>query len=42
MTQVCLLTYHLLTFTTRLIIHVYYVYALVLFIRYCITVVVAF
>jgi len=33
---------HLVTFTTTLIIFVYYVYALVLFIEYCIVVLATF
>jgi hypothetical protein len=41
-THICLLNYHSFTFTTRLIIFLYYVYALVLFIQYCITVLVSF
>jgi len=41
-TQACLLSYHLLTFTTQLLIFVYYVYALVLLIQYCINLLATF
>jgi hypothetical protein len=36
--QASVLTYHVFTFNTSLIIFVYYVYALVLFVQYCISV----
>ena len=41
-TQDCLLSSDLLTFTTRLLIFVYYVYALVLLTQYCINILVTF
>jgi len=41
-TQACLLSHHLLTFTTRLLTFVYYVYALVLLIQYYINLLVTF
>ena len=42
LTQACFLNYHLFKSTTRLIIFVYYMCALVSFKQYCITVLVTF